>query len=97
MFEDSRSAFDALRREVKTIRYGHDGYAYARLADGSIDLVIETGLKPYDYNALIPLVSGAGGFIADWRGGQDYIGGKIIAAATRELYDEAVVRFEAFA
>jgi histidinol phosphatase-like enzyme (inositol monophosphatase family) len=91
------AAFDRLRRDVKTVRYGHDGYAYARLAAGSIDLVVESGLKPYDYNALIPVVRGAGGTIGDWRGSDDFGRGKVIAAATRALYDEAVERFAAFA
>lgn len=98
LFEgDAADAFDRLRQSVRTTRYGHDGYAYARLACGSIDLVIENGLKPHDYNALIPVVRAAGGMIGDWRGGEDFARGKVIAAATRELYDEAVRSFEAFA
>lgn len=90
-------AFDRVRRTVKTVRYSYDGYAYARLAAGSIDLVVESSLKPYDYNAVIPLVEAAGGAIGDWRGGRDFGRGKLIAAATKELYDEAVGAFEAFA
>ncbi|MEO7277048.1 MAG: inositol monophosphatase family protein [Sphingomicrobium sp.] len=90
-------AFDRLRRTVKTVRYGYDGYAYARLAAGSIDLVVETSLKPHDYNAVIPLIEAAGGTIGDWRGGRDFGRGKLIAAATRQLYDEAVGAFTAFA
>jgi histidinol phosphatase-like enzyme (inositol monophosphatase family) len=90
-------AFYRLRQQARTIRYGHDAYAYARLAAGSLDLVVESGLKPHDYNPLIPLVSAAGGTIGDWRGGQDYAGGRIIAASTRELFDEAVGYFEALA
>ena len=83
-------AFDALRREARTTRYGHDGYAYARLAAGSIDLVVESRLKPYDYNALIPVVRAAGGVFGDWRGGDDYAPGKVIAAATPALFEQAV-------
>lgn len=90
-------AFDRLRQQIRTVRYGYDAYAYARLAAGSLDLVIESGLKSHDYNALIPLVSAAGGAIGDWRGGQAYEGGKIIAASTRKLFDEAVGYFEALA
>ena len=52
-------------------------------------------MKPHDYNALIPLVTGAGGTIADWRGGQEYEGGNVIAAATPELFEEARVYFAA--
>ena len=98
LFEDEAArAFDKLRQSVRTTRYGHDGYAYARLSAGSIDLVIESGLKPHDYNALIPVVRAAGGSIGDWRGGEDFVPGKVIAAASKELYDEAVRSFEAFA
>jgi myo-inositol-1(or 4)-monophosphatase len=47
-------------------------------------------LKPHDYNALIPVVRGAGGMIGDWAGGSDFSAGKIIAAATPELFEQAV-------
>ena len=90
-------AFDRLRKSVRTTRYGHDGYGYARVAGGSLDLVIECGLKPHDYNALIPVVRAAGGVMGDWRGGDDFARGKVIAAATPQLYEEAVRAFEAFA
>jgi myo-inositol-1(or 4)-monophosphatase len=83
-------AFEALRRQVRTTRYGHDGYGYARVAAGSLDLVVENSLKPHDYNALIPVVRAAGGVIGDWRGGEDFAAGKIIAAATLQLFEAAV-------
>jgi hypothetical protein len=35
-------------------------------------------------------VRGGGGVAGDWRGGEDFSDGKIIAAASRELYEEAV-------
>ena len=91
LFEGAaREAFDGLQARVRTTRYGLDGYAYARLAAGSIDLVIESALKPHDYNALIPVVRAAGGAIGDWRGGEDFEAGEVIAAATPELYRAAV-------
>jgi myo-inositol-1(or 4)-monophosphatase len=83
-------AFQAVRSRVRTMRYGHDGYGYARVAAGSLDLVIENSLKPHDYNALIPVVRAAGGVIGDWRGGEDLSAGKIIAAATPQLFEAAV-------
>jgi len=48
--------------------YGGDCYNYALLASGHGDLVIETGLKIHDYAALVPVVEGAGGMMADWQG-----------------------------
>ena len=95
LFDDAAAeAFDRLRREVVTVRFGHDGYAYARLAAGSLDLVVESGLKPHDYRPIIPLVEAAGGVVGDWRGGKDFASGRIIAAATRSLFEEAICYFE---
>jgi myo-inositol-1(or 4)-monophosphatase len=91
LFEPAAAqAFDRLRALTPIVRYGHDGSAYARLAAGTIDLVIESGLRPHDYNALIPMITAAGGAIGDWRGGQDFAAGQVIGAATRVLYDEVV-------
>ena len=87
---DEEAAFARVRNRVRTARYSADGYAYARLAAGSIDLVIENGLKPHDYNALIPVVRGAGGMIGDWQGGSDFAEGRVLAAASAELFAEAV-------
>ena len=91
LFPDAeRDAFERVRSRVRTSRYGHDGYAYARLAAGTIDLVIESQLKPYDYNALIPVVRASGGVIGDWTGGDDFSPGRVIAAATPALFEQAV-------
>jgi inositol-phosphate phosphatase/L-galactose 1-phosphate phosphatase/histidinol-phosphatase len=62
------AAFARLRAAVRLTRYGADCYAYAVLASGFVDLVVETGLKPYDYSALVPVVEGAGGVMTDWQG-----------------------------
>ena len=88
--ELGRDSFAALRSLVRTTRYGHDAYAYGRLAAGSLDLVVECGLKAHDYLALIPVVRGAGGVFGDWAGGSDFTAGQVIAAATPELFAAAV-------
>ena len=63
-------AFMAVAKAVaeRKIVYGGDCYNYALLASGHLDLVIETGLKLHDYAALVPVVEGAGGIMADWQG-----------------------------
>jgi len=53
---------------VKVPLYGCDCYAYGLLAAGHVDLIIERGLKPYDYLALVPIVEGAGGVMTNWNG-----------------------------
>ena len=88
--EDCRAGFERVRASAPLTRFGLDAMAYARLATGTIDLVMETDLKRHDYDALIPVVRGAGGHIGDWTGGEEFGAGRIVAAATRALYDEAV-------
>lgn len=87
---EEEAGFTRIRKAVRTARYSQDGYAYARLAAGTIDIVIESGLKPHDYNALIPVVRGAGGVIGDWKGGSDFPAGCVVAAASLELFDAAI-------
>lgn len=82
--------WERVRRAARVTRYGLDAYAYLRLAAGDIDLVIENGLKPHDWQALVPVVAGAGGVVGDWRGGRALEAGAIVAAASRALYEEAV-------
>ena len=88
--EQQAAAFDRVRRAAPVARYGLDALAYARLAAGSLDLVIESGLKPHDYNALVPVVVGAGGVIGNWDGGTDLSGGDVVAAATPALFEQAL-------
>ncbi len=89
----SREEGDAFRRvsqKVMLTRYGCDCYAYALLAAGQIDLVIEAGLQAYDVQAPIAVIEAAGGIVTDWAGGPCHDGGQVIAAATAELHEAAL-------
>ena len=86
-----REVFEQLRAAARLTRYGFDAYAYARLAAGSLDLVVESGLKSWDYQALIPVVRGAGGVVGNWRGEDGFSSGQVVAAATPALFEQAVV------
>lgn len=70
-----QGAWTHLRHTARITRYGLDGFAYARLAAGTIDLVAEAGLQPYDMAALIPVIRGAGGLACDWHGRPARLGG----------------------
>ncbi|MGP1357421.1 histidinol-phosphatase [Roseicyclus sp.] len=85
-----RAGFEAVRDAVKLTRYGMDCYAYALLAAGHVDLVIEAGLHPYDVCAPIAVIEAAGGVVTDWRGGPAHAGGRVLAAAGPELHAEAL-------
>jgi inositol-phosphate phosphatase / L-galactose 1-phosphate phosphatase / histidinol-phosphatase len=84
--------YERLRQTVKLPRYGGDCYAYAMLASGHIDLVVERKLKPFDYCALAPVVEQAGGLITDWTGQRLAIDsdGRVIAAGDRRVHDAAM-------
>jgi histidinol phosphatase-like enzyme (inositol monophosphatase family) len=87
---EMRGRFDALETRVKLSRYGTDCYAFAMLAAGFADLVIDPGLQPYDIVALIPLIEQAGGIVTTLDGARAERGGDIIAAATLELHQAAM-------
>lgn len=67
---EEADAFMSVAKTVaeKKIVFGGDCYNYGLVASGHIDVVIEAGLKLYDYAALVPVVEGAGGMMADWQG-----------------------------
>jgi myo-inositol-1(or 4)-monophosphatase len=81
-----RDRFERVESRVRLSRYGGDCYAYCALAAGHVDLVIETGLKPYDIIPLIPIIEGAGGVVTTWSGESACAGGAIVAAGDRTLH-----------
>ncbi|QGX98834.1 inositol monophosphatase family protein [Roseovarius faecimaris] len=93
--ETEAAAFRAVSREVKLTRYGTDCYAYALLAAGQIDLVIEAGLNAYDIQAPIAVIEAAGGIVTDWEGGPVHEGGRALAAAGKEQHTAAMAILQA--
>jgi len=90
MFKDQTrmDGFTRARDAVAMTRYGGDCYAYALLAMGGIDAVIESDLQPYDIQALIPIVQGAGGVVSNWQGQSCMNGGDVIASANASLHEQ---------
>lgn len=85
-------AFETLCEAVKRPQYGADCYAYAMLATGFVDLVVEANMKPCDFCALAPVVQAAGGIMTDWQGkplGLDS-DGRVIAAGDERVHTEAL-------
>jgi histidinol phosphatase-like enzyme (inositol monophosphatase family) len=87
---DELRAYDRVESATRLARYGCDCYAYCMLAAGHIDLVVESGLKPYDIVALIPIIEGAGGIVTAWDGGSAARGGSIVAAGDRRVHAAAL-------
>lgn len=87
---EMRKRYDHLETQVQLARYGTDCYAFAMVAAGQVDIVVDPGLKPYDIVALIPIIEQAGGIVTTFEGGPAENGGDIIAAATPELHAAAL-------
>jgi myo-inositol-1(or 4)-monophosphatase len=85
-----RAAFDLLGASVRMTRFGGDCYAYGLLAMGFIDLIVEAALKPWDVQALIPIVEGAGGKITTWTGGDAQHGGRVVASGDARVHEAAL-------
>ena len=83
--KNDKNIFEKIIKKVKTVHMGGDCYQYCLLADGYIDIVLESGLNSYDIRALIPIVKNSGGSIKTWNGENPKDGGKIIATSSRKL------------
>jgi histidinol phosphatase-like enzyme (inositol monophosphatase family) len=84
---ESWIAFERVRATARDTLWGGDCYNYGLLAAGHLDLVVEDGLKLYDFAALVPIVEGAGGAMRDWNGQplDMHSDGRVIAAGDARL------------
>jgi histidinol phosphatase-like enzyme (inositol monophosphatase family) len=86
----AQASVEALRPHVRMLRYGSDCLAMAMLAEGHIDIVLETGLAIYDIAATVPVVTGAGGVISGLDGVSAVRCSSIIAAGDATLHEVAL-------
>jgi myo-inositol-1(or 4)-monophosphatase len=84
------AAFHDLAARVRLTRYGLDCYAYALVAAGQVDLVVEAGLNPYDIQGPMAVIEAAGGIVTDWKGGPAQDGGRVLAAANAKVHAAAL-------
>ena len=95
LFDDHAAEhFMALAQKTAHRRmiWGGDCYNYGLVASGQIDLVCEAGLKLHDFAALVPVVEGAGGTMADWNGEPLHAGsdGHVIALGDPARLEDVV-------
>ncbi|HYD31362.1 MAG TPA: histidinol-phosphatase [Azospirillaceae bacterium] len=85
-------AFRTLSSRCRMTVWGGDCYSYGLLAAGFYDLVVEADMKFHDYAALVPVVTGAGGVMTDWRGAPlgPHSDGSVIAASDPRTHAEAL-------
>ena len=86
-----KNDFNRITKLTASVHFGGDCYQYCLLADGLIDLVIESGLNSWDIRALIPIIKNAGGSIKTWENKDPKNGGKIIAANNKTLLNNTQI------
>lgn len=92
---DEWAAYKNLHNAVRDTRYGTDCYGYALLAAGSLGIVCEADLKPYDILPMVPVLKGAGAVVSTWSGAdvtdaQALKSGRIVAAGNKALHAKAL-------
>jgi myo-inositol-1(or 4)-monophosphatase len=87
MFTDpwEDALFTAVRGRARLVRYGGDCYSYGLLAMGHVDVVIDTGLQPYDIVAPMAIIEAAGGAVIGRDGRSAAQGGFVVAAGSADL------------
>ena len=63
-----------------------DALNFCFLAEGKVEAVIETNLKPFDIVPLIPIIKSAGGIVTTWNNGSAVKGGNILATSNKKLH-----------
>lgn len=88
------AAFERLRERVSWTQYSGDSYGVGLIANGSMDLAVESGLGIYDFCAWGPVIEGAGGVVSDWRGAPITLqtGDKLLVSGDAGLHDQALAR-----
>ena len=87
--KSDQNSFERLSKKTKSTRLGGDCYSYCLLADGHVDIVVESGLAPWDIRALEPIILNAGGILKTWDNNEIFNGGKIIACTNKLLFNDA--------
>lgn len=92
MFRDAGllARYEDLASRCRLQRWGGDCYAFALVAHGGIDLMVDAELAPYDILPLVPIIEEAGGVVTDLDGRTPLAGGTVVAAANPSLHAAAL-------
>ncbi|MFT3783169.1 MAG: histidinol-phosphatase [Nibricoccus sp.] len=82
-------AYDSLAERARVVRTWGDCYGYLLVAAGFADIMLDPIMNPWDIQALIPVVRGAGGVITDWSG-NDPVKAESIVAANPALHSQVI-------
>ena len=73
-----------------------DALNFCLLAEGKVEVVIETNLKPFDIVPLIPIIEKAGGIVTTWNNQSATRGGNILATSNKRLHEKILKILRSF-
>jgi myo-inositol-1(or 4)-monophosphatase len=81
-----------IKRVISSVAYfgaaTFDALNFCLLAEGKVEAVIETNLKPFDIVPVIPIVEKAGGIVTTWKNEPAIQGGNILATSNIKLHNK---------
>jgi myo-inositol-1(or 4)-monophosphatase len=84
------SGWESLMRNVNMIRTWGDCYGYLLVATGHADIMSDPGMHIWDIAPLVPILTGAGGVISDWEGGDAMAMKSTLATSSAAVHSEVV-------
>jgi histidinol phosphatase-like enzyme (inositol monophosphatase family) len=87
---EQRAQYAALAAAAQLNCTGGDCYLFGLVAMGQMHIGLDGSLNPYDIQALIPIIRGAGGVITTWDGGNPSMGGHVVASANAALHRQVL-------
>ena len=73
-----------------------DALNFCLLAEGKVEAVIETKLKPFDVVPLVPIIEKAGGVVSTWNNMSAINGGNILATSNKQLHKKILKMLQDF-
>lgn len=65
-----------------------NAYNFCLLAEGKIDVIIESGLKKVDILPLVAIIENSGAIITDWNGQKKFTSGKVLVSSSRLIHQK---------
>ena len=92
LFETLFQKKKQIKKVISSVAYfgaaTFDALNFCFLAEGKVEAVIETNLKPFDIVPLIPIVEKAGGIVTTWNNKSPINGGNILASSNKKLHNK---------
>ena len=86
----SRKYNNQIKKVMSSVSYfgsaTFDALNFCLLAEGKVEVVIETNLKSFDIVPLIPIIEKAGGLVSTWNNKSATKGGNILATSNKKLH-----------